>query len=83
MAATEIVRRCERRIGQLVREGQERGDILSTGQNRIHAGRAVAVNNSPSPTTAAGVKHRSEVAEMYAMTDGVSDEQFEGSGNAA
>src|SRR5579875_2695711 len=31
LAATEIVRRCERRIGQLVREGQERGEIAKPG----------------------------------------------------
>jgi hypothetical protein len=31
LAATEIVRRCERRIGELVREGQGRGEIARVG----------------------------------------------------
>jgi hypothetical protein len=30
--ATEIVRRCERRVGELVRKGQEEGTILTKGQ---------------------------------------------------
>ncbi|MCU1492826.1 MAG: hypothetical protein JWO62_590 [Acidimicrobiaceae bacterium] len=32
LAATEIVRRCERRIGELERVGQERGEVLRRGQ---------------------------------------------------
>jgi hypothetical protein len=34
LAATELVRRCERRIGQLVRDGQEEGTVLTRGQRR-------------------------------------------------
>lgn len=33
LSATEIVRRCERRIGELVNEGQQLGTILSRGQH--------------------------------------------------
>lgn len=39
LAATEIVRRCERRIGQLVREGQERGEIRRHGEHGSWEGR--------------------------------------------
>jgi hypothetical protein len=34
LSATEIVRRCERRIGELVREGQRDGTIKARGDNR-------------------------------------------------
>ena len=40
LAATEIVRRCERRIVGLVREGQDRGEILRKGQRADLAARA-------------------------------------------
>jgi predicted ribosome quality control (RQC) complex YloA/Tae2 family protein len=33
LSATEIVRRCERRVGQLVREGQEEGTIRKRGDD--------------------------------------------------
>lgn len=35
LAATEIVRRCERRIGELVRIGQEAGEIRKAGEHDI------------------------------------------------
>lgn len=39
LAATEIVRRCERRVGELVRQGQEDGTIRRQGQwptSKVH-----------------------------------------------
>jgi hypothetical protein len=43
LSATEIVRRCERRIGQLVREGQREGTIRTQGQRTVgHHGAQLA-----------------------------------------
>lgn len=41
LAAAEIVRRCERRIAQLVRLGQERKEIRQQGESIPHTGRAL------------------------------------------
>lgn len=75
LAATEIVRRAERRIGQLIREGQEAGAIRS---------RATSARKQPGDS---GLISPTEIVPehelggngggIYAMTDGVSDEEFE------
>lgn len=76
LSAAEIVRRAERGIGVAIRKGQAAGQIAVSGTRRD----LVAMNNEvPIPTTteAAQVKHRSDVAHMYALTDDVTEEQFE------
>ncbi|HEY5343499.1 MAG TPA: hypothetical protein VIJ66_07550 [Solirubrobacteraceae bacterium] len=65
LSATEIVRRCERRIGELVREGQREGKIATRGsdtRNRVQ-------RDVLGPAEVIGAKHRSEVAPLYAMAD--------------
>ncbi|HVX20933.1 MAG TPA: hypothetical protein VHB02_06280 [Acidimicrobiales bacterium] len=76
LAATEIVRRCERRIGQLVRKGQEEGSIRAPGSDtrtdlpdRVH-------HVVPGPREAVGATHRSELEPLYRMADS-SDDSFD------
>jgi hypothetical protein len=75
LAATEIVRRAERRIGELIREGQSSGEISKRGDNTRE--------DQPSrerlvPTDFAAEHELSgHGAGIYAMTDGVSSEEFE------
>lgn len=75
LSATEIVRRCERRIGELVREGQTRGEIAKPGDiggNRAGDGRTQHLRSSAEffedPTEGR--------RDAYAMAD-APDEQFE------
>lgn len=72
LSATEIVRRCERRIGELVREGQRNGTISARIDNaRGHRDGLV------SPYEAAGVPENSRSAlarEIYPMADASSEE---------
>lgn len=86
----EFVRRAERGLGVAIREGQERGEIETTSEARSRAarerdvklGRSKVFNHfdpKPRPTDFAGKDElRGNGDEnIYAMTDGVSDEQFE------
>jgi hypothetical protein len=64
VALTLAVRRCERRIGELVREGQRDGAIAGRGQGRskrLHSGEVV------SPLAATGLKSPSQVDKHYAI----------------
>lgn len=79
LAATEIVRRCERRIGQLVREGQEEGLIRRQGQAaapRNQHGPAVRPRGAEQQSPSEVFSNHKEAADSYAMTDGVSDETY-------
>jgi hypothetical protein len=76
LSATEIVRRCERRIGELVREGQRAGSIATRGVNRyvLEAhGDALL-----SPHDAAGIDRnsRTTLRDYYAAAD-ATGEDFE------
>ncbi|WP_336670695.1 hypothetical protein [Tsukamurella sp. USMM236] len=93
LEATEFVRRAERGLGVAIREGQERGEIASRTNNNggpksdyVRNGEVVSVDrhleekSMSSPTDFAplheftgGTGDRG----IYAMTDGVSDDQFE------
>lgn len=86
--ADEFVRRAERGLGVAIREGQERGDVLRRGDrnrfgNQWVSGkdRSTVSSKRPSPTDFAGASELSGANRtgegIYAMTDGVSDEQFE------
>jgi hypothetical protein len=81
LAAAEIVRRAERRIGELTREGQASGEIRRRGEHtkakasdEVHSG---SMNSSGKRSTRAIYRHDAERADIYAMTDGVSAEQFD------
>lgn len=78
LSATEIVRRCERRIGELVRHGQRQGTVARPGdiggdpnQRGLQRGVDLATTSA-----AAGVKHPSELTPLYTMAD-ARDEEFE------
>jgi hypothetical protein len=76
LSATEIVRRCERRIGELVREGQRNGTVRTERQG---GGKRLVVRDLPeraSPTKLVGAKYRSELGPLYAMGD-AAPEEFE------
>lgn len=70
LSATEIVRRCERRIRELVRIGQESGEIKGRGAIGQTSGQL------PRPVDDFFANNY-EKEGIYAMTDGVSEEQFE------
>ncbi|WP_457149740.1 hypothetical protein [Mycobacteroides abscessus] len=75
--ATEFVRRAERGLGVAIREGQGRGEILRKGQR---ADQVDPLNCPARPTdyaTEDELQNRAAGGGIYAMTDGVSDEQFE------
>lgn len=69
LSAAEIVRRAERRIGQLIREGQAAGEIRAKGEHGV----LHDAKNSPGDFVAGGGAQDA----IYQITDGVSDEQFE------
>lgn len=85
--ALEMVRRAERGIGVAIRNGQEAGEIASRDnpQNRPRRdyernGTIVRVGVVPDKTTSSPtefIPHAQERHEIYALTDGVTDEQFE------
>jgi hypothetical protein len=82
LAASEIVRRAERRIGELVREGQAAGEIRKQGEHKVIANQHGAVDSSgtnSSPKQPAGEMFAStrDRADIYAMTDDVSPDEFE------
>lgn len=77
--AAEMVRRAERGIGVAIRHGQDAGEIRKVGDDcRTDLRHGVADDNSVrSPRDAAQVNHNSDLIGVYAITDGVSDEEFD------
>jgi hypothetical protein len=76
LAATEIVRRCERRIGELVRAGQREGTVLTRGQT-LRRLDPVGVRDLGRPHELMGVGLASDaVSDTYVMADAPPD-QFE------
>lgn len=86
--ALEMVRRAERGIGVAIRNGQETGAIAQPGQgpgpgkSYERNGREVRIRRDPlqqkkriSPSSFFG--GGSDMSETYAMTDGVSEDDFE------
>ena len=87
LSAQEIVQRAQRGIGVCIRRGQEAGEIETRQEGAVRAGRISAqrplvkeslkekpsVSDFVSPAVLSGNKG----TVIYAMTDGVSDEQFE------
>ena len=83
LAAAEIVRRAERGIGLAIRRGQQNGEIAKRG-DRGGPG-AVGINRgNPNDrcddhlvSPGSFFQHADERADAYAMTDGVSEADFE------
>jgi hypothetical protein len=79
LSAAEIVRRSERRIGQLIQEGRDAGEIATERDGRVLGGKRRQLSSDgtelkPSATSILGQGPiRTQVA---AMTDGVTDEEF-------
>lgn len=73
LSAAEIVRRAERGIGLAIRKGQEAGEFRKQGETSRFVLGPDATKNSPSDV----FSHHGERADVYAVTDGVSDEQFD------
>jgi DNA-binding NarL/FixJ family response regulator len=73
LAAAEIVRRAERGIGLCVRKGQEEGTIRKASETSQWVPDREVIKNSPLDYFA-GIPERQDA---YAMTDDVTDEQFD------
>lgn len=82
----EFVRRAERGLGVAIREGQDRGEVIAKGKN-LHPETIARLEvddidfKAPRPVTDFAPKHElsgiTGEGGIYAMTDGVSDGQFE------
>lgn len=89
LSAMEIVRRAERGLGVAVRKGQDAGVIRSkrdgspgTSSDYLRNGKTVRAASSrvtTKPSPGQFFKTHDEWHDVYAMTDGVTDEQFEDS----
>ena len=83
LAAAEIVRRAERGIGVAIRRGQQdgeiakRGDRGSHGAPGVHGGNPGDRHDDHLGSPGSFFRHGDERADTYAMTDGVSDADFE------
>jgi hypothetical protein len=83
LAAAEIVRRAERGIGLAIRRGQQTGEIARRG-DRGSRGAAGIRGGNPGDrrgnhlgSSGSFFQHGRERADAYAMTDGVTDTDFE------
>jgi hypothetical protein len=83
LAAAEIVRRAERGIGVAIRRGQQNGEIAKRGERGgrgaagIYGGNRGARHGEHLGSSGSFFRHDDERADAYAMTDGVSDADFE------
>jgi hypothetical protein len=83
LSATEIVRRAERGIAVAIRRGQQsrmiakRGDRGSRGAAGVHGGNPGDTRGDHLGSPSSFFRHGKERADSYAMTDGVSQEDFE------
>jgi hypothetical protein len=77
LAATEIVRRCERRVGELVKTGQENGSIRKQGDgvySRSDRHLLVHRDELVGAVEAVGANHRSELVPLRAMAAATPDQ---------
>jgi hypothetical protein len=83
LAAAEIVRRAERGIGLSIRRGQQHGQIAKRGDRggrgapRVRGGNPGDARGDHLGSPAGFFRNGKERADAYAMTDGVSDDDFE------
>jgi hypothetical protein len=83
LAAAEIVRRAERGIGVAIRRGQQGGQIARRGERGsrgapgVHGGNPGDRRGDHLGSSQPFFRHGDERADAYAMTDGVSDTDFE------
>ena len=83
--AQEMVRRAERGVGQAVRKGQGERTVTSRGVRTMYGNRGGVITPSNLDLVFAGdlLPTGSERAMTYAVTDNVSDEQFDAALDAA
>jgi transposase len=83
LAAAEIVRRAERGIGVAIRRGQHNGEIARRGDRGgcgapgVYGGNPGARRGDHLGSPGSFFRHGDERADAYAMTDGVSDTDFD------
>ena len=77
LSAAEIVRRAERCIGLAIRKGQEEGRIAQRGDIGARGGKVGSRRGGHLGRTSEIFGSRDEGTDTYAMTDGVTDAQFE------
>lgn len=77
LAAAEIVRRADRGLARAVRQGQEDGRVKRRGDGRRNAGHPGGTDTTTMMSSGDYLGHGQARADVYAMTDGVSDEEFE------
>jgi hypothetical protein len=83
LSATEIVRRAERGIGVAIRRGQQNGEIArqgdrgSRGAPGVHGGNPGDRRGDHLGSPGSFFRNGDERADAYAMTDEVSDSDFE------
>jgi hypothetical protein len=83
LAAAEIVRRAERGIGVAIRRGQQNGEIAKRGDRGgrgapgVYGGNPGDRRGDHLGSPGSFFRHGDERADTYAMTDGVSDTDFE------
>jgi hypothetical protein len=83
LAAAEIVRRAERGIGVAIRRGQHNGEIARRGDRGglgapgVYGGNPGDRRGDHLGSPGSFFRHGDERADAYAMTDGVSDTDFE------
>jgi hypothetical protein len=83
LAAAEIVRRAERGIGVAIRRGQQTGEIAkpgdrgSRGAAGVHGGNPGDTRGNHLDSSGSFFQNGRERADAYAMTDDVSDADFE------
>ena len=82
LAAAEIVRRAERGIGVAIRRGQQTGEIARRGDRGggaagVHGGNPNDRRDDHLGSPGSFFRHADERADTYAMTDGISDTDFE------
>jgi hypothetical protein len=80
LAAAEIVRRAERGIGVAIRRGQRHGELARPGERSVRGAPGGNPNDRCDDhlgSPGSFFRHADERADTYAMTDGVSDTDFE------
>jgi hypothetical protein len=80
LSAAEIVRRAERRIGQLIQEGREAGEIATERDGRVLGGkrRQLSTDGTELKPTATSILGDGPIrTQVTAMTDGVDDASFD------
>lgn len=85
--ADEMVRRSERALGLSIREGQKTGSVRTNGERDVVANQygaaAFPIAESSKASPGDYFNHHTDISQTYAVTDNVSDEQFDAALSAA